>query len=378
MSLNTPYTPIPMLIRPLLTFLLAFLVSGVMAQRPLSVYAEAGLHTRFLNVPYQVRAGLQWGRDDVALEYGMGGGEQPGRHYGIRYRRVLHPATAQTRLVPFIQAGASLAFLSDAHMGPVYDFRSVNVDLAPGLRVAVWKGLVLSAHVGLRYADVRSSYDQTILYTFGPKVHPAGGIGVAYALPLRKADDPQPSEQPFPRVREPRHRHEIGLDFSQGYVANFLGYTDFRLRYAYRLRPHWDLRAAVDLPAWPITHLPTASLAAYWRPGVYAGARFWAFPGMRTALFVDAGLMGTHRYLPWISDYIAPSMALQPEVGMGLRTAITSRFGVELSAYLRQMPVPGMWGGTADNGVRLGLSYRFGGGREDVATEPFVDWPGVE
>ena len=339
----------------------ALFATQVLAQRPLALTVEAGLHTGHLDAANQARLGLQWGIHEAALEYGASYSETPTQHFGLRYRAFLPAAPSLHGVLPFVQAGASLSHMPQYIWGTGETVRTFNLDLASGLKVSVWKGLHLSGHVGLRYSMINALTNQFISLSFGPAIRPVGGVALGYTLPLRASAEPGATDLPQPAATS--KRHEIGIAFSSATLANWFGYSEFRLHYAYRLRPHWDLRAAVDLPAWPIYYASTMSVSRFWQPGLALGARFWANPSTSFAVFADAGLVGVRRFLPMFSDFAVSQVRLEPELGTGVRACITPALAVELNAYLRAMPFRGLRNGFADNGVRLGVSYRFGAGR---------------
>lgn len=343
----------------LLSCLLCALFAPGFAQQPISVYAEAGVGPRYRDVPYSVRAGLEFGRHDLALEYGIGSGTYQGYRYGVRYRHFLAASSADVDVQPFLQGGFSWNKRDFPIFGNGVSNRSALVDLAAGLQVWLWRGLRVSGHAGLRYMQPFAGPDAPFVYDLGPRLYVVGGVGLAYSVPRR--EDKILPHSPLPASAKPMlPRHEVGIGLTVGHVAHLFRYSDLRLHYALRVHRLWDLRAAVDLPNWPLgTDYPYPYME-YWRPGVYAGARFWALPATRFSVFADAGLAYGPRFDARFAYFIHRDPVFEPCLGAGVRANFHPNLSLEVSSQLRLMPYRGIPQGIADNAVHLGLNYRFG------------------
>ena len=340
----------------LLTGLLVWASAPLPAQIPISAYVEAGLNTQAYDAPAQVSAGLEFGRHDFGVEFAPGYTLDEVAKIGLHYRFSMQAAAAQGPLDPFVQVGISTVILPSNYPSRPFYFQSDNLDVGLGLKVGLGLGISLRGHAGLQVVVPRGTYPTTSAYGFDVGLRPGGGIGLAYSLGLNHKRFREIPGQPASLGRQ----HEFGLAFTRNYLQNKISYSDLRFHYAFRLAPRWDFRFALDVPTWPFDPDVTVNRLD-WRPGVFLGTRFWAYPGARIEVFAEGGI-----FLPGRFPLNAVSIGglrfnFEPELSTGFRTRITPALHAELITSMRLLLFRGIYPGVADNGFRVGLAYRLGG-----------------
>jgi hypothetical protein len=339
----------------LLTCLLLFPLSFLPAQIPVSAYAEAALESNGAYPIAQGCVGWEFGRHDVGLEFAPGGASIPFIKLGLRYRYSLLAAAAQGPLDPFVQVGFSSSNYPAVFPSRPTAVAAENVDATLGLKVGLGLGFSLRGYAGMRLLIPREIDKQVTWYGYQVLARPVAGIGLAYSVGLNHMRTKEIPDEPASMGQQ----HEFGLALSRHYLQNWIGYSDIRIHYAFRFAPRWDFRFVLDVPTWPFDPAVTSNRFD-WRPGVFLGSRFYAFPGARFGLFAEGGLFLPSRFPLNAVSIGGLRFNFEPEFGTGLRARITPALHAELVTSMRLLFIRGIHPGIADNGVRLGLAYRFG------------------
>ena len=310
---------------------------------------------------YWVSGGFEWERFYVGMEYGLPMPAEEAYEGSLIFRAAFTKSKFGDRVVPYTSLRLSY---SNVPKAPVFGTpsKAYYAMLHNGAKLMLWDGIHLTGEAGgyIQKFDVpaKQHFLEERL-----RIRPSLLVGLGYTLGLRPWKGLRQRQPAIPALDQVVPRHTVGLKASQANYFIFPPTIEYRMDYAYSLKPRWDVYGGVELGVSRWFFPTEAGRDSVKLLGGRVGARFFPLGRGRLSYYAD-GSIALGKRLNRYFYYLGPNTKnLQAELGGGLRLGLYKGLSADLAFFQRWFwvfPGNGM-NRSFETGVVFGLSYGFGG-----------------
>lgn len=194
-------------------------------------------------------------------------------------------------------------------------------------------------------------------------VRPSLMLGLGYTLRILPWSGFQQRVIPSEPLEAPSSRHTVSLRASKAVNFIFPPTVEYRVGYAYGLRPRWDVYGGVEIGVsrwfFPVEEGRDSVRVL----GGRLGMRFFPLGRGRLSYYADGSVALGKRLNGYFSTVGSNSKNSQMELGSGLRLELYKGLSADVAFFQRWFWVfPDVYvNREGESGVVFGLNYRFGG-----------------
>lgn len=312
---------------------------------------------------YWIGAGIQSKRVFIGADCAFRTYGKKSTGVSLASRQFIFGSRLGTKVQPFITEKITFDNLPGAPFFSGRTVSSFHLTAMTGMKVMLFRGIHLIGETG---GNIQWFHVEGIDHTFEhrPMIRPRACLGLGYTFQLRPYQGLRQYADTLPAVAMAPKRHTIMLQASHANYFLFQPSIEYRLQYAYHLKPRWDAYLGLEA-ATTRWFFPTRPGRDSVQPlGARLGMRFFPLGKLRrVAFYGDASLALSKRVNRYFLQIAPNTKNLQLELGCGLQVRILPSLNANMAFFHRTFwNFPGTgFRRERENGIVFGLGWQFGG-----------------